>query len=148
MEAAVERAIDLVVETVDELRAGAPARRRRVHELSLSGAIVNTVVKHADGRRVTVVSLRVGRLRQVVPDTLEFYFEFVARDTVCEGARLEQEIVDARLRCNGVRARVGDRDPGVPLPGVRRLATSAWRAGNEFEVESIEVEEAACIAQR
>ena len=46
---------------------------------SLSSAIVNTVAKHADGRRVAVVNLRVGRLRQVVPDTLEFYFEFVAR---------------------------------------------------------------------
>ena len=56
-----------------------------MHELSLSSAIVNTAVKHADGRRVTVVNLRVGRLRQVIPDTLEFYFEFVARDTVCEG---------------------------------------------------------------
>ena len=35
-----------------------------MHELSLSSAIVNTVVKHAEGRPVTVVSLRVGRLRQ------------------------------------------------------------------------------------
>ena len=53
-----------------------------MHELSLSSAIVNTVVKHAAGRQVSLVSLRVGRLRQVVPDTLEFYFELVARDTV------------------------------------------------------------------
>src|SRR5580704_1307384 len=70
-----------------------------MHELSLSGAIINTAVKHAGGRRVTVVSLRVGRLRQVVPYTLEFYFDFVARGTLCEGARLEQEVIDARLRC-------------------------------------------------
>ena len=71
-----------------------------MHELSLSGAVLNTAVKHADGRKVSLVSLRVGRLRQVVPDTLEFYFEFVARGTICEGARLEQEIVEASLRCN------------------------------------------------
>ncbi len=55
-----------------------------MHELSLSSAIVNTVAKHAGGRTVTVVNLRVGRLRQVVPDTLDFYFAFVARDSVCE----------------------------------------------------------------
>ena len=113
-----------------------------MHELSLSGAIVNTVVKHADGRRVSLVSLRVGRLRQVVPDTLAFYFEFVARDTVCEGARLELEIIDAGLRCNACAARVGDRDPGVPLPDVRRRDVQV-ASGNEFEVESIEIEEAA-----
>ena len=91
-----------------------------MHELSLSSAIVNTVVKHAEGRRVLVVELRVGKLRQVIPDTLEFYFEFVARGTVCEGARLEQE-VDRRAACvQGMRARVGDRDSGVPLPPVHR----------------------------
>ncbi len=70
-----------------------------MHELSLSSAIVNTVVKHAQERAVGVVNLRVGALRQVVPDTLEFYFGFVAKGTVCEGARLEQELVPARLQC-------------------------------------------------
>ena len=52
-----------------------------MHELSLSSAIVATVEKHAAGRQVAVVTLRVGRLRQVVPETLEFYFAFVARGT-------------------------------------------------------------------
>ncbi len=45
-----------------------------MHELSLSSAIVNTVTKHAAGRRVSVINLRVGQLRQVIPDSLEFYF--------------------------------------------------------------------------
>ena len=44
----------LVLETV-ELRSRTLRRGAAVHELSLSSAIVNTVVKHADGRRVTVV---------------------------------------------------------------------------------------------
>jgi hydrogenase nickel incorporation protein HypA/HybF len=119
-----------------------------VHELSLSGAIVNTVVKHADGRQVSVVNLRVGRLRQVVPPTLEFYFEFVARGTVCEGARLEQEVIDARLRCNAC-----EREWAIEIPAFRCPTCGGSDVGvaqgNEFEVESIEVEEAAaCIAQR
>jgi hydrogenase nickel incorporation protein HypA/HybF len=119
-----------------------------MHELSLSSAIVNTVVKHAQGRPVSVVSLRVGALRQVVPDTLDFYFEFVARDTVCEGARLEQELISARLRCGSC-----EREWEIELPifmcpdcgGVGRVEVAS---GNEFEVESIEVEEAECIAPR
>ena len=118
-----------------------------MHELSLSSAIVNTVVKHAVGRRVTVVSLRVGQMRQVVPDSLEFYFEFVARDTVCEGARLEQELVPTLLRC-----RECAHEWEVDFPVFRCPACAAGDAeivtGNEFEVESIEVEEAECIAQR
>jgi hydrogenase nickel incorporation protein HypA/HybF len=119
-----------------------------VHELSLSSAIVNTVAKHAQGRRVSVVTLRVGRLRQVVPDTLEFYFELVARGTLCEGARLEQELVGARLRCGAC-----EREWEIELPAFRCPTCGGADvevvSGNELEVESIEVEEAAtCIAQK
>jgi hydrogenase nickel incorporation protein HypA/HybF len=118
-----------------------------VHELALSSAIVNTAAKHAGGRPVSVVSLRVGRLRQVVPDTLEFYFEFVARDTVCEGARLEQEVIDARLRCNPCHEEWAIEIPAFRCPtcgGSDVIVAS----GDEFEVESIELEESECIAQR
>jgi hydrogenase nickel incorporation protein HypA/HybF len=118
-----------------------------MHELSLSGAVLNTVVKHAGERPVSLVSLRVGRLRQVVPDTLEFYFEFVARGTVCAGARLEQEIVEASLRCEQC-----EREWEIEIPAFRCPtcggAEVAVASGNEFEVESIEVEEPACIAQK
>lgn len=118
-----------------------------MHELSLSSAIVNTVVKHADGRRVKLVSMRIGKLRQVVPDTLDFYFEFVARDTVCEGAALEYEIIDAQLHCRSC-----GHDWKVEIPAFRcpecEGADVEIAAGNEFEVESIEVEEAECIAPR
>ena len=118
-----------------------------MHELSLSSAIVNTVVKHAAGRPVTVVSLRVGRLRQVVPDTLEFYFGFVARGTVCEGARLDQEVLDARLRCNACGVEWEIEVPAFRCPACEG-SDVAIASGDEFEVESIEVEEDACIAQR
>jgi hydrogenase nickel incorporation protein HypA/HybF len=118
-----------------------------VHELSLSSAIVNTVVKHADGRRVSVVNLRVGHLRQVVPDSLDFYFEFVARGTVCEGARLEQELVPGVLRCDACSA-----DWEMELPFFRCPECGSGEvtvtSGNEFEVESIEVEEVQCIGPR
>jgi len=118
-----------------------------VHELSLSGAVLNTVVKHAGERRVSVVSLRVGRLRQVVPDTLEFYFEFVARGTICEGARLEIEIIEATLRCIPC-----GREWEIEIPAFRCPSCGGSdvvvAGGNEFEVESIEVEETECIAQK
>ncbi len=118
-----------------------------MHEMSLSSAIVATVVKHAAGRQVSLVSLRVGQLRQVVPDTLEFYFGFVARDSVCEGATLEQELVEARLRCNPCA-----KEWGIDIPAFRCPACGGSdvvvASGNEFEVQSIEVEEAECIAPR
>ena len=116
-----------------------------VHELSISSAVVDTAIRHAGGRAVTRVDLRVGSLRQVVPESLEFYFEIVARGTVCEGARLDQTLVPARARCGEC-----DRDWELeallfrcPLCGA---APAEIVSGNELEVDSIEVEEEACIA--
>jgi hydrogenase nickel incorporation protein HypA/HybF len=117
-----------------------------VHELSLSSAIVNTVVKHAEGRRVTTVAMRVGALRQVVPDTLAFYFGIVAEGTVCEGATLEQQLVPARLRCTACASEWEIELPVFRCPDCAAAAEVV--AGEEFEVESINVEEVACTAPR
>jgi hydrogenase nickel incorporation protein HypA/HybF len=143
-----------------------------MHELSLAAAVIDTAERHAGGRRVTRVRLRLGELRQVVPDSLAFYFEHVARGTLCEGAVLEHEVVSARLGCATCGA-TWDLDsvhapgsgPQRPVPGPQdRGQTRALRvrprasfrcprcdaadvgveSGDELEVESIEVEEPAC----
>ncbi len=127
-----------------------------MHELSVSQAIVDTATRHAGGRRVALVTLQLGTMRQVVRESLEFYFEIVSRDTLCEGAQLEVETVPARLRCPDC-AREWDPAP-APLAthpeaaGIPELPTfrcpdcrtpGEVEAGGELEVESIEVEDAA-----
>ena len=112
----------------------------------MSSAIVDTVVRHAEGRRVTSVQVRLGRLRQVVPSSLAFYFELVSRDTVCEGARLDQEVVPAALRCADC---AHEWQIDVPFFRCPRCSSAdvAVETGEELEVASIEVEEVrACTA--
>jgi hydrogenase nickel incorporation protein HypA/HybF len=117
-----------------------------VHELSVSTAVVDTVVRHAAGRRVLTVRVRLGRLRQVVPDSLAFYFNLVSRETVCEGAVLEQEVVAARLACAPCAHEWEIEVPAFRCPRCGG-AEVAVLSGEELEVESIEVEEgAACTA--
>jgi hydrogenase nickel incorporation protein HypA/HybF len=134
-----------------------------MHELALAGAVIDTAERHAGGRRIMLVRLRLGELRQVVPDSLAFYFEHVARGTLCEGAALEHEVVPAMLGCTscdaiwelsstpGSHPATWDRTP--PAGAGPRLSFRCpqcgsgdvgIRSGNEFEVESIEVEEPAC----
>jgi hydrogenase nickel incorporation protein HypA/HybF len=117
-----------------------------VHELAISSAVLETVLRHADGRRVSAVRLRVGHLRQVVPDSLDFYWGIVTRDGICEGSVLAQEVIAARLECTACA-----REWEIELP-VFRCPTCGGAdvrvaAGDELEVESIEVEEEpACTA--
>jgi hydrogenase nickel incorporation protein HypA/HybF len=132
-----------------------------MHELSIASAIVDTALRHAGGRRVTQVSVQVGALRQVVPDSLRFYFEIVARDTACDGARLELEPIRAWLRCptcghewDPAPAPAPGHEalepmlPAFRCPACERADTEVLRGG-ELEVESIEViEEETCIAPR
>ncbi len=84
-----------------------------MHELSIAEAILAIVCEHADGRRVTRVDVRVGHLRQVVPDALAFSFEMVAQGTVAEGAELVAESVGAEGDCRMCGAR--SRLPEFPL---------------------------------
>jgi hydrogenase nickel incorporation protein HypA/HybF len=70
-----------------------------MHELSIAGALVDIVERHAAGRRVTRVDVRVGHLRQVVPDALDFAFELITKDTALEGAVLRIEEVPAGVHC-------------------------------------------------
>ena len=120
-----------------------------MHELSIARAVVAAVEKHAAGRPVEVVNLRVGTLRQVVPDSLVFYFGFVADGTVCEGARLEIEVVPAALRCEGCGAEWELAEPVFRCAACGSTEVEVV-AGEELQVESIEIreEEVACIARQ
>lgn len=43
-----------------------------MHELSICGSIADIVTRHAAGRPVKIINVRVGQLRQIVPDTLVY----------------------------------------------------------------------------
>jgi hydrogenase nickel incorporation protein HypA/HybF len=122
-----------------------------VHELSIARAIVDTASRHAGDRRVRTVRLRVGALRQIVPDAVPFYFGIASKDTVCDGAGIELEAVQARLRCQAcgkewdpAPAPAEDVDDLVPTPRFRCPSCGSGGgeviAGDELEVESIDVD--------
>ena len=117
-----------------------------MHEMAISSAVLESVLRHAAGRRVSEVKLRVGHLRQVVPDSLEFYWGIVTRDGLCEGSTLDMELIAARLACTAC-----DREWEIELPVFRCQSCGGAEvrvvSGDELEVESIEVEEEpACTA--
>jgi hydrogenase nickel incorporation protein HypA/HybF len=70
-----------------------------MHELSIAQAVVDVVERHAAGRRVLAVEVKVGQLRQVVPDSLEFAFGLIVSGTPLEGAELRIEQVAAAGVC-------------------------------------------------
>jgi hydrogenase nickel incorporation protein HypA/HybF len=110
-----------------------------VHELSIAASIADIAVRHARGRPVSRVEVRVGHLRQVGPSALEFAFELVAQGTPLEGAELVLEEVAATVRCGTCGAE--SRLDGFPLVCPCGSADVAIVAGEELTVESLDVEE-------
>lgn len=72
-----------------------------MHELSLCRAIAGVVKPHAAGRRVDVVRVQVGALRQVVPESLTFCWSMVRDHEDMPEAELELEFVTAEVLCRG-----------------------------------------------
>lgn len=70
-----------------------------MHELAICGSIAEIVKRRAADRPVSVIYLRIGRLRQVVPETLVYCWDLVSADTELDGAALEVEDVPARIVC-------------------------------------------------
>jgi hydrogenase nickel incorporation protein HypA/HybF len=83
--------------------------RSAVHELSVCGSIADIVARRAHGRRVDTIHIRIGQLRQIVPDTLVYCWSVVIADTTLDGSSLEVESVPARINCQvcGVTQEVG-----------------------------------------
>jgi hydrogenase nickel incorporation protein HypA/HybF len=70
-----------------------------MHELSLCEAILAKAVKHAEGRSVKQVTVRIGHLRQVVPDALLFGWEVITDTTELKGTELVIEQIPAVVEC-------------------------------------------------
>ncbi len=113
-----------------------------MHELSVTEGLLAIVLEHAEkagAARILGIDLRVGEMSGLVDESLQFYFDFLSRDTVAAGARLRFTRVAARFACRqcGAEFEPGDRDWACPECGA---VGGNIVAGRELLIESIEVE--------
>ena len=111
-----------------------------MHELAIAESVVRIACDHAGGRRVTKVELKVGHLRQVVPDALAFAFELVSQGTAAEGADLVIEAVAAAGRCRACGTETVMSGFPLQCAGCGSLDVELER-GEELLVDALEVEE-------
>lgn len=113
-----------------------------MHELSLCQAIVDTVQARAGGRVLRRVDVRIGYLRQVVPDSLLFSWEMLTAGTDLDGCELAVEHVPAVIRCR----RCGESTQlDLPLLACPRCEGHDVEviAGEELQIASMDVVEEA-----
>jgi hydrogenase nickel incorporation protein HypA/HybF len=111
-----------------------------MHELSIAQAVVAIVSRHADGRQVHRIELKVGHLRQVVPSALEFSFGLLTEGTQLDGAELVIEPVPARGRCRSCQLETTMTDFPLQCASCGGLDVELV-AGEELLVDALELEE-------
>src|SRR5436190_17537688 len=111
-----------------------------MHELSLAEAIAAAAGARAAGRRVQRVSVRIGYLRHVVPDSLVFSWEVLTAGTDLDGSELAVEHVPAVVACGACGATT-TLDLPILVCGACEGSDVELRSGDEFLLVSIDVAE-------
>ena len=113
-----------------------------MHELSVTESVLEIACKHAEqaqANRVTDIYLVIGRLSSIVDDSVAFYWDIIAKDTLCEGAQLHFKRLPAELICLDCNHQYQLDDELMPCPhcGSPRIRVLS---GDEFHLESIEIQ--------
>lgn len=114
-----------------------------MHELSICASIASIAERHAAGRPVAAIHVRIGQLRQIVPDTLVYCWGLVAADTPLAGSKLELETVPARIACRSCHAVTEIGDLPVFACGACGGIDAEVTSGEEFLVTSLDLAEGA-----
>lgn len=113
-----------------------------MHELSITQSVLSITLEKANAvkaSRVSQINLVIGELSGIVDDCVDFYFGFLAKDTIAAQASLSFRHPPTRLRCRNC-ATVFSPDnldwacPNCHEPKIEILS------GRECYVESIEVD--------
>jgi hydrogenase nickel incorporation protein HypA/HybF len=109
-----------------------------MHELGITRSIVAIVAEHAGGRKVTRVTLDVGRLSGVMSEAIRFSFDVVSQGTCLEGTRLDIRDIDGRGRCRACDAEFAT--PTLFTPCACGSCDIERIAGEELKVREFEFE--------
>lgn len=108
-----------------------------MHELGLCEDIVAAVERHAGGRTVVRVRVRVGRLHHVHPEAFEQSFSLAAAGGVAEHATAELVLVPVRTRCRECDGDAESDEQIVACPACGSFEIELT-GGDELVLESLE----------
>ncbi|MEJ5313340.1 MAG: hydrogenase maturation nickel metallochaperone HypA [Anaerolinea sp.] len=115
-----------------------------MHELSVTEHILNLSLQYAEqhhATRVTDIYLVIGRLSSIVDDSIQFYWDIISQNTLCQGAVLHFERIPAQLLCLDCEYTYEIPADLTPCPNCSSTRIKVLQ-GEEFYLDSIAIETA------
>lgn len=113
-----------------------------MHELPVTQSLLEIALRHAESagaQRITALNIKIGQLASIVDDSVQFYWEIIAKETKAEGAKLVFNRVPAKLQCLncGQQFPLDESDYTCPVCKSEIIKVIS---GREFSLESIDVD--------
>ncbi len=112
-----------------------------MHELSVTESILDIALRHAEkagARSVSTLYLVIGEMASIVDDSVQFYWDIIAKDTIAQGARLVFRRIPTEFLCLDCGNRFHPSAEKLECPGCGGSHLKIT-AGEEFYVEAIDV---------
>jgi len=112
------------------------------HELGVTQQILDIAIEKAAESNATAVrriNLVIGDMSSFISEAVQFYFDFLAKDSLAEGAKLTFQHVPIKVRCRTCNNEFNPTTNTWECPSCGKNDVEVI-AGKEFYVESIEVE--------
>jgi hydrogenase nickel incorporation protein HypA/HybF len=113
-----------------------------MHELSVTESVLDIACKHAEkaqAKKVTDIYLVIGKLSSIVDDSVQFYWDVISKDTLCEDATLHFKRLPAELICLDCGTQYTLENDLIPCPNCQSARVRVV-SGDEFNLESIEIQ--------
>jgi hydrogenase nickel incorporation protein HypA/HybF len=113
-----------------------------MHELAVTQGILNISLRHAEqanATKITDINLLIGQFSSIVDDSVQFYWDIVAKDTIAQGAVLHFNRIPGEMTCGTCGQTFLPNDETFVCPSCFSPKVRITK-GEEFQVESIDVE--------
>ena len=114
-----------------------------MHELPVTQGILDVAIETAkanNANRITDIYLVIGDMTSIVDDSVQFYFDFLSKDTLAAGATLHFQRESATATCLNCSHQWPVTPPLLPECPKCESAQVQIAGGRQFSVESIEID--------
>lgn len=113
-----------------------------MHELSIAQSILDIVNQHLPADKntsVKSVKVRIGKLSNVLPDSLRFCFEAITKDSKFENTELLINFIPITIECKDCNKQTEISDYVFTCPACSSTNLQVV-GGNDLNIEEIEIE--------
>jgi len=113
-----------------------------MHELAVTESLLKTSCAYAKengARKVSALTIKIGDLSGIIDDSVQFYWDIIAEDTICEKSTLQFKRIPAEILCEACGQTFIMQGELIPCPNCGSLQLKII-SGDDFTLESIDIE--------